>query len=245
MAAKFVLHEKVKEGFQFTFQAPDGQVILSSPFFADKEHAIYRINAMRSLARRDKNLGVFNTEDGQFYIVLKDNKDQLLGQSGIFADELSLQRAIATLKRCIRAARISELARPERAAHSSKPLHSLGKVPKRKTEFSRMILTQTVTGQYSFSLRARDGQLLLTSPFYPDKVTALGRIESTRMFARGDSNYEVRHAGGGQYYFELKNNHRELLGRSTVYSDLRTVQEGIDKLKKCTRETRLLDLSGS
>jgi uncharacterized protein len=107
----------------------------------------------------------------------------------------------------------------------------------------RILLEQSVTGQYSFSLQAPDGQLLLTSPYFTDKDSALRRINSTRYLARRDGNYVVRSAGEGQYYFELQDNKGEMLGRSTLYSDEQSVQEGIASLKRCIRAGKLLDLT--
>ena len=107
----------------------------------------------------------------------------------------------------------------------------------------RIILTQSVTGHYSFNLYASAGQLLLTSPSFTDKDTALRRINSTRHLARRDGNYEVYSAGGGRYYFELKDNKGEMLGASTIYADEQSVQEGIVSLKRSARASRLLDMT--
>jgi uncharacterized protein YegP (UPF0339 family) len=107
----------------------------------------------------------------------------------------------------------------------------------------RIILTQNVTGHYTFNLHASDGQLLLTGPSFTDKDTALRRINSTRHLARRDGNYEVFSAGGGQQYFELKDNKGDMLGRSTVYPNEQSVQEGIVSLKRSARASRLLDMT--
>jgi uncharacterized protein YegP (UPF0339 family) len=107
----------------------------------------------------------------------------------------------------------------------------------------RIILTQSVTGHYSYNLRASDGQLLLTSPCFTDRDTAISRINSTRALARRDGNYEVYSAGGGRYYFELKDNKWEMLGASTIYSDEQSVQKGIYSLKCCAKASKLLDMT--
>jgi uncharacterized protein len=243
MAAKFILNEREKGCFQFTFHTPDNQLLLTSPLFTDREQALRRIDTMRSLARRDENLDVCSTGAGQFYIVLKDNKSKVLGQSGIIADRQSLQKALDAIKRCSRGTRLLDLTPQGRAALPSKKLKSSRSIQKRQATFPRIILTQNVTGHYSFTFRAPDGQLLLTSPFFTEKDTALRRIASTLHLAQRDGNYAARSAGGGQYYFELKNNEGQMLGPSTVYTNGQSVHEGIASLKSCAMAGRLLDLT--
>jgi len=244
MASKFVLNEMMKGTFQFTLYAPDDQLLLTSPFFTDKERALNRINAVRTLARRDRNIVVSATADGRFYILLMDNKGVILGKSGTFIDEQSLQKGIDSLKRSANASRLLDLTQQGRAAFSPKNKQSSRTAQKETVTTSRIILIQNVTGQYSFTFRAIDGQLLLTSISFPDKDTALHGIELTRSLAQTAQHYQIRSAGGGQYYFELKNSEGEMLGRSTVYPDGQSLEKGIDLLKNYSKPSRLLDLTG-
>jgi uncharacterized protein YegP (UPF0339 family) len=101
-----------------------------------------------------------------------------------------------------------------------------------------------VTGQYSFILRATNGQLLLTSPYFTDKETVLRTLDLLRSLVQIDQLYRIFNAGGGQCYFDLSNNDGEMLGRSTVYADAQSMQKALTSLKNCAKTSRLLDLTG-
>ncbi len=56
--------------------------------------------------------------------------------------------------------------------------------------------------------------------------------------------YLKRSAGGGQCYFELKDNDGEMLGRSTVFANEQGTQRGINSLRSGAGRSKLLDLTG-
>ena len=100
MAAIYVLKQSGEGNFLFTLQAPGsgGRVYLTSPSFRDKHGALCMINAVRSLAGRDKNYEVRTAENGQPYFVLKNARQEVIGQSETYADSHSLPAGIASVK---------------------------------------------------------------------------------------------------------------------------------------------------
>jgi uncharacterized protein YegP (UPF0339 family) len=104
------------------------------------------------------------------------------------------------------------------------------------------VLEQNKDGSFMFTLKAHDGQVLLTSQGYMDKVSALSRINSIRKIAGRDRNFEPRTAENGQPYFVFKNSHNEVIGQSEMYSDSQSVPKGIALVKSNARAARLKDL---
>ena len=245
IASQFILSQNVRGHYSFTLHAPNGQLLLTSPSFTDKDTALQGINLTRYRARHNENFEVCGTEDGKFYMLLKDKKGMVLGQSKIFDDLESLEKGMNSIKGCVRGTRFQDQTLLSEAAFSSKNSKLSKSIRKGTVTFPRIILIQNVTSQFSFTIRTSDGQLLLTSPFFTDKDTALRTIALTRSQARSDVSYQIRSAGGGQYYFELKNDKGEMLGRSTVYANGEILKKGINSLKNCSKEGKLLDLTKS
>jgi|SRR5687768_739411 len=105
------------------------------------------------------------------------------------------------------------------------------------------VLQQREDGRFTFTLKAHDGQVLLTSQGYPDKDSALSRMNSMRNIAGRDRNFEPRTAENGQPYFVFKNARNEVIGQSEMYADLQSVPKGITLVKANARVARLEDLT--
>ena len=182
-------------------RAADGQLLLTSPFYTDKDTAVSRSASTRSLGKRDSNYLVCSTADEQYYFYLRNNKGEILGSSAVYTDRESMEKDLDSLKKCAKGTRLLDLTQPGRAVSSSGKLRSSKADPRRATTSSGIILSQNVTGQYSFAFRATDGQVLLTSPLFTDKETALRRLDLMRNLVQLDQLYLIRNAGVGAVLF--------------------------------------------
>ena len=105
-------------------------------------------------------------------------------------------------------------------------------------------LEQSGNGRLMFTLRTHDGRVLLISQDFPDKNTALSRINATRHLVGMKKHFELRTAENGQPYFVLKNRHKEVIGQSEVYSDEESLSKGINLIKSNAKAAKLVDLTG-
>ena len=109
---------------------------------------------------------------------------------------------------------------------------------------ARFVLQQDGPGVFFYIFKTHSGQVLLTSPSYPDKDSALRRISSARSLAHNPKNYELRTARNEQSYFVVKNSKDEVLGQSEMYADSESARQGIDFMRSHARGARLEDLTG-
>ena len=110
MTAIYILKQSREGNFLFSLESigSDERVLLTSPSCRDKHGALCMINAVRSLARRDKNYEVRTAENGQLYFVLKNARQEVIGQSEPYADSQSLPAVIASVKSCARTAKLED-----------------------------------------------------------------------------------------------------------------------------------------
>jgi hypothetical protein len=86
--------------------------------------------------------------------------------------------------------------------------------------------------QFTFNLKAANGEIILSSELYTTKHAALGGIESVRTNSPHDELYERRKSASSQPYFVLKAKNHEVIGRSEMYTSDGAMEKGIESVKK-------------
>ena len=104
-------------------------------------------------------------------------------------------------------------------------------------------ITQANDGQYRFSLKAGNGEAILTSELYKAKPSALVGIESVQKNCIDDSRYERLTAKNGKPYFNLKAANHQVIGTSQLYSSDQSREKGIDSVKNNGIQTVIKDLT--
>ncbi len=97
------------------------------------------------------------------------------------------------------------------------------------------------SGQFMFNLKAKNGEIILTSELYKAKSAALAGIESVKKNASLDERYERKTGKNGQPFFVLKAGNQEVIGRSEMYSSASAMENGIASVKKNAVEAVVSD----
>ena len=100
-------------------------------------------------------------------------------------------------------------------------------------------------GQYSFALKAGNGQIILQSELYKEKRAAEAGIESVRKNAASDKRFERKTAKDGSFYFSLTATNGQDIGRSEMYKTEAARDKGIESVKANAPEARVDDQTGS
>lgn len=98
-------------------------------------------------------------------------------------------------------------------------------------------LKKSPGGEFSFNLRASNGEVILTSQMYAAKASALAGIESVRANGPKDEAYEIQTASNGKPYFVLKAANTQVIGRSQLYSTEAAAKSGMEAVKKNSTST--------
>jgi uncharacterized protein YegP (UPF0339 family) len=104
-------------------------------------------------------------------------------------------------------------------------------------------LGQAKNGQFSFSLKAGNGQTILVSEQYKDKAGAKNGIESVKKNAPDDSKYERKTSKKGEPYFVLKAANGQVIGTSEMYSSAAAMEGGIASVKQNGPGAEVVDLT--
>jgi uncharacterized protein len=81
--------------------------------------------------------------------------------------------------------------------------------------------------EYYFRLKAKNGQVILTSQGYANKAGAKNGIESVKKNAGDDSKFERKESSNGKFFFNLKAANSQIIGSSQMYAAKDGMENGI------------------
>jgi uncharacterized protein len=110
MRTRYTLFQQGKTNFIFTFHGSDGQLLMTSRSFADKDSALKMKNSMCIFARRAESFVTCTSPGGQRYFLLKKGRHaEVIAQSEMYADEESLLKAIMAVRSTARTGKLLDL----------------------------------------------------------------------------------------------------------------------------------------
>ena|SRR5690554_811507 len=96
--------------------------------------------------------------------------------------------------------------------------------------------------QFYFRLRAKNGEIILSSEGYTTKQNCQNGIDSVRIHCPLDRNYEKKDSFQN-YTFNLKANNSEIIGRSENYTTSAARDNGIEAVKRDGPDSPVEDLT--
>lgn len=88
-------------------------------------------------------------------------------------------------------------------------------------------LTQNDKGQFSFVLKAGNGEVVLRSEQYESRASAENGIASVQKNSPDPARYDARDASDGRCYFNLKAANHQVIGTSQMYKAAASRDAGI------------------
>ena len=95
----------------------------------------------------------------------------------------------------------------------------------------KFVIKTGANDQYYFSLRADNGQVILSSEGYTTRASCDNGIDSVKKNAPDDSKYEKKNASNGKFYFNLKAGNGQVIGNSQMYESESGRDNGIESVK--------------
>ena len=98
-------------------------------------------------------------------------------------------------------------------------------------------------GQFRFTLKASNGETILTSEGYGSKASAQRGIAAVRANCGEETRYEKKESKNGKFYFTLKAANYQVIGTSQSYKTASGRDNGIESVKKNAPGARVEDES--
>ncbi|MDN3676281.1 YegP family protein [Flavobacterium paronense] len=107
----------------------------------------------------------------------------------------------------------------------------------------KFVITKRTNGDFQFTLKATNGERILTSEGYATKAGCENGIDSVRTNVLNVARYERKVAVNGNYYFNLRAANGEIIGTSELYESTAGRDNGIEAVKNNTPQATVEDLS--
>ena len=104
-------------------------------------------------------------------------------------------------------------------------------------------LKATKGGKYMWNLHAPNGEIILTSQGYASKHGAKNGIECVKSCASVTTSFEHKPGKSGQDYFVMKGRNGRVIGRSEMYKTNRSLNNGIESVRKNATRAAIEDLT--
>lgn len=102
-------------------------------------------------------------------------------------------------------------------------------------------IKKSAGGSFHFTLKAGNGETILSSETYQTIEEARGGAESVKRNAADDSRFERKTSTNGQAYFVLKAANNEPIGTSETYSSASAMENGIQSVKDNAPSAEITD----
>lgn len=92
-------------------------------------------------------------------------------------------------------------------------------------------LNASEKGQFTFALKAGNGEQILRSEQYESKSAAQNGIASVQQNCASDERYDRKDAKDGRFFFNLKAANHQVIGTSQMYTSASSRDAGIESVK--------------
>ncbi len=106
-------------------------------------------------------------------------------------------------------------------------------------------INKGTSGGFYFSLKAGNGEKILSSENYQSRAEAQNGAESIVKNAADDNRFERKNSAGGESYFVLKAVNGEIIGTSETYSSAEAMEKGIESVKSNAQNAEIVDATNS
>lgn len=107
-SAKFELKIASHNQYYFVLKAPNGETILTSEFYKNKQGALNGIESVRKNSTVKSNYENRISSNGQRYFVLKANNNKIIGISELYNSFQNMEKGIKSIIKFAKNAKIKE-----------------------------------------------------------------------------------------------------------------------------------------
>ena len=99
------------------------------------------------------------------------------------------------------------------------------------------------TSKFYFNLKAKNGQIVLSSQGYANKAGAKNGVASVQKNATSMDSFETKVAKNGKFHFNLLSGNKQIIGSSQMYASKASMENGIKSVMRTSQEAEVVDLT--
>ena len=186
------------DGYQYRLKASNGEILIVSETYVSRENVLKAIEAVkRNIV--DGELRIIKDKHGMFKFKLVSKNYRVIALGSNYTTEKSAVRASESFKKFALKADIVEIETPVDKESLSATLVEMGPVEDR---YGGKYIVEKFNGEFSWSLRANNGQILLQVEGYTSKNSVLNSIEVFKKNA-ANGTFKIVKDKNDNYHFRL------------------------------------------
>ncbi len=99
------------------------------------------------------------------------------------------------------------------------------------------------SGEFYFRLKAKNGQIILSSEGYTTKAACQNGIESVKKNSQDEPRFEKKETESGKFRFNLKSTNGQVVGTSQNYESEAGRDNGIQSVMTNAKDAEVKDLT--
>lgn len=99
--------------------------------------------------------------------------------------------------------------------------------------------------EYYFRLKAKNGQVILSSQGYKAKPNCLNGVDSVKKNAGDNARFERMESKNGKHHFNVKASNGQVVGKSQMYESTSGMENGIASVQKTAPDAEVKDLTAA
>ena len=107
------------------------------------------------------------------------------------------------------------------------------------------IFQSDANGKFYFRLKAKNGQVILTSQGYVNLAGAKNGVESVKNNAPVDERFERKESANGKFFFNLLAANKQIIGSSQMYASKEGCEKGVASVKNNAPNAETKDLTSA
>ena len=186
------------DGYQYRLKASNGEILIVSENFVSRDNVLKAIEAVRRNIV-DGELRIIEDKHGMFKFKLISKNYRVIALGSNYTTEKSAVRASESFKKFALKADVVEIETPvDKESLSATPV-DLGNVEDRN---GGKYIVEKFNGEFSWSLRANNGQILIQVEGYTSKNSILNSIEVFKKNA-ANGTFKIVKDKNDNYHFRL------------------------------------------
>jgi uncharacterized protein YegP (UPF0339 family) len=190
----------------FHLLAGNGEKVLASQGYASLDGAEAGIASVKANGADASKFLLREASDGAWYFVVSAANGEIIAVSEMYVSQSNATRGMTTVAAVVRA--------------------TVAEGPAATGE-AKFEIFRGLDSSYYFHVRAANGEIVLESQSYTTKASATSGANSVQQNGGDATQYEVRPAADGTYYFTLKAMNGAIVARSETYVSRANAQRAV------------------
>lgn len=224
---KWTIELKAEGEYVAKLSATNGEVMLTSEVYADKDGAVKGIATIVKNVESGKFI-VYRDKNDNFYYKLKSSGNRLLCVGEIYQSKDQCERAVQSVKRIAADATVvKDVVEGKYIDYTPIPVSEI-ELPKGATGKWKV-----EKGDHGFQAKlfASNGQLMLSTEEVSTKKSATDAIESVKEYAL-QGNFRIDRDKSKRYYWKLRNNVKSVVCIGEAYESLDACVKSLESVRR-------------